>query len=89
MSETLATALLSVCEYDGTTNFFDPMCGSGTIVVEAAQIATNRVSQIHRKQGGFGFEYLHDFDSRLWQNNQDQARAAEWPAKVKIFASYI
>jgi len=89
LSETLAAALLAVCEYDGTTSFFDPMCGSGTIVVEAAQIATNRVSQIHRKQGGFGFEYLHDFDSRLWQNIQDQARAAEWPAKVKIFASDI
>jgi putative N6-adenine-specific DNA methylase len=89
LSETLAAALLAVCEYDGTTSFFDPMCGSGTIVVEAAQIATNRAALIHRKKGGFGFEYLHDFDSRLWQNIQDQARAAERPAKVKIFASDI
>ncbi len=89
LSETLAAALLAVCEYDGTTSFFDPMCGSGTIVVEAAQIATNRASLIHRKKGGFGFEYLHDFDARLWQNIQDQAHAAERPAKVKIFASDI
>ena len=58
-------------------------------MVEAAHIATNRASLIHRKKGGFGFEYLHDFDAGLWQNVQDQARAAEWPAKVKIFASDI
>ena len=89
LSETLAAALLAVCEYDGTTSFLDPMCGSGTIVVEAAHIATNRAALIHRKKGGFGFEYLHDFDARLWQNIQDQARAAERPAKVKIFASDI
>jgi putative N6-adenine-specific DNA methylase len=89
LNETLAAALLAVCEYDGTTSFFDPMCGSGTIVVEAAQIAINRAPLLHRKKGGFGFEYLHDFDSRLWQTIQDQARAAERPAKAEIFASDI
>jgi len=89
LNETLAAALLAVCEYDGTTNFFDPMCGSGTIVVEAAQIAINRAPLIHRKKGGFGFEYLHDFDPELWQTIQNQARAAERPAKVGIFASDI
>lgn len=87
LNETLAAALLAVCEYDGTTNFFDPMCGSGTIVVEAAQIAINRAPLMHREKGGFGFEYLYDFDSRLWQTIQDQARAAERPAEVGIFAS--
>ena len=89
LNETLAAALLAVCEYDGTTPFFDPMCGSGTIVVEAAQMAINRAPLIHRKKGGFGFEYLLDFDSGLWQTIQDQARAAERPAKVGIFASDI
>ena len=89
LSETLAAALLAVCEYDGTTSFLDPMCGSGTIAVEAAQIATNRASLMHRKKGGFGFEYLCDFDAGLWQNIQDQARAAERSAQVKIVASDI
>jgi 23S rRNA (guanine2445-N2)-methyltransferase len=89
LNETLAAALLSVCEYDGTTSFFDPMCGSGTIVVEAAQMAINQAPLIHRKKGGFGFEYLYDFDSRLWQTIRDQARAAERPAKAGIFASDI
>ncbi len=87
LNETLAAALLAVCEYDGTASFFDPMCGSGTIVVEAAQMAINRAPLLHRKKGGFGFEYLHDFDAGLWQTVQDQARSAERPARAGIFAS--
>jgi putative N6-adenine-specific DNA methylase len=87
LNETLAAALLAVCEYDGTTPFFDPMCGSGTIAVEAALIGSHRAPLIHRPKGGFGFEYLYDFDPRLWHTIQDQARAAERPAKVGIFAS--
>jgi putative N6-adenine-specific DNA methylase len=89
LKETLAAALLASCEYDGTISFFDPMCGSGTIAVEAAQIAINRAPLMHRKKGGFGFEYLLDFDSELWQTIQNQARAAERPAKAGIFASDI
>jgi putative N6-adenine-specific DNA methylase len=87
LKETLAAALLAVCEYDGTRPFFDPMCGSGTIVVEAAQLAINRAPLLHRKQGGFGFEHLLDFDPDLWRTIRDQARAAERPAPVGIFAS--
>jgi putative N6-adenine-specific DNA methylase len=87
LKETLAAALLAVCEYDGTTCFFDPMCGSGTIAIEAAQIAMNRAPLVHRKKGGFGFEYLLDFDPELWETILDQARRAERPAKVGIFAS--
>ena len=87
LNETLAAALLAVCEYDGTTSFLDPMCGSGTIAIEAAQLAINRAPQIHRKKGGFGFEYLYDFNPRLWRTLQDQARAAERPAKAAVLAS--
>ena len=89
LKETLAAALLAVCEYDGTTPFFDPMCGSGTIVVEAAQMAIRRAPGIHRKKGGFGFEHLLDFDPGLWQAIRDQARQAERPAPAGIFASDI
>jgi putative N6-adenine-specific DNA methylase len=89
LKETLAAALLAVCEYDGTTAFFDPLCGSGTIVVEAAQIAINRAPLLLRKKGGFGFEHLLDFDSGLWQAIRDQARSAERSAPAVIFASDI
>jgi putative N6-adenine-specific DNA methylase len=89
LNETLAAALLAVCEYDGSTNFFDPMCGSGTIVTEAAQIAINRAPRILRKKGGFGFEHLFDFDAGLWQTIQEQARAYERPPRVGLFASDV
>jgi putative N6-adenine-specific DNA methylase len=89
LKETLAAALLAVCEYDGTLPFFDPMCGSGTIVVEAALRAINRAPLLHRKMGGFGFEHLRDFDPDLWRTVQDRARAGERPAPAGIFGSDI
>jgi 23S rRNA (guanine2445-N2)-methyltransferase len=89
LKETLAAALLAICEYDGNTPFFDPMCGSGTIAVEAAMLAINRAPGILRSKGGFGFEHLLDFDSGVWQAVREQARAAERPAPAGIFASDI
>jgi putative N6-adenine-specific DNA methylase len=89
LKETLAAALLAVCEYDGTLPFLDPMCGSGTIALEAAEIAVNRAPGMLRGKGGFGFEHLLDFDSRLWQAIREQARAAERPAPAAVFASDI
>ena len=60
-----------------------------SIVVEAAMMAINRAPLFDRKKGGFGFEYLLDFDSGLWQAIRDQARVAERPAPAGIFASDI
>ncbi|MBI5584451.1 MAG: hypothetical protein HY892_11570 [Deltaproteobacteria bacterium] len=89
LKETLAAALLLVCGYDGTTAFFDPMCGSGTIAIEAALMAVNRAPGLGRKKGGFGFEHLLDFDPGLWQAVQGQARRTERPAPAGIFAADI
>ncbi len=89
LKETLAAACLAVCEYDGTIPFYDPMCGSGTIVVEAAMIAINRAPLINRPQGGFGFEYLNDFNAEVWQSVKDQARRDERPMQTTIHASDI
>ncbi len=89
LKETLAAACLAVCEYDGSIPFYDPMCGSGTIVVEAAQVAVNQAPLIHREKGGFGFEYLADFNASLWQSVRTKARSAERPMQSTIFASDI
>ncbi len=89
LKETLAAALLAVCGFDGTTAFFDPMCGGGTIALEAALLAINRAPGLNRKKGGFGLEHLLDFDPALWQAVRDQARAAERPAPAGIYASDI
>jgi putative N6-adenine-specific DNA methylase len=87
LKETLAAALLAVCGYDGNTAFFDPMCGSGTIAIEAALVAINRAPGLEREKGGFGFEQLLDFDPELWQTLREQARRAERPAPSGVYAS--
>ena len=61
--------------YDGSQAFMDPMCGSGTIAIEAAMMAVHKAPQIHRKKGEFHFEWLKDFDRDLWRVTQDRVRA--------------
>jgi len=51
--------------YDGTQHFIDPMCGSGTILIEAAMIANNIPANINRRE--FGFEHWKDFDEDLFK----------------------
>ena len=62
LKETLAAAILRYAGYDGTQPFLDPMCGSGTLAIEAAMIAVDKAPQIHRHKGEFNFEWLEDFD---------------------------
>jgi putative N6-adenine-specific DNA methylase len=89
LKETLAAALLAVCGYDGTTAFYDPMCGSGTIAIEAAQIATGTAPLLLRPKGGFGFEHLLDFNEPLWEKLRADAKAARHDPTAKIFMSDI
>jgi len=87
IKETLAAALLLVCGYDGTTPFYDPMCGGGTIAIEAAQLATGTAPLIHRSRGGFGFEHLLDFNEPLWEKLVAAAKAARHAPGAPIFMS--
>lgn len=90
LKETMAAALLRLSGYDGSMDLLDPMCGSGTIAIEAAMIATNKSCNIHRKKGQFGFEHLLDFNSNLWRGIQDQCRKEKKDLpEGKIFASDI
>ena len=89
LKETLAASLLELCEYDGTMALYDPMCGSGNIVIEGAQIALGKAPLIHRKKGEFGFEYLKDFNSRVWRDVQEEARLNNNKNPVGIYASDI
>lgn len=65
ISEVLAAGMIYLSEWTGNTNFIDPMCGSGTILIEAAMIAHNIPPNIHRKE--FGFEGWKDYDSDLFE----------------------
>lgn len=73
ISEVLAAGILLKAGWDGSRDLIDPMCGSGTFLVEAALIATNTPAGIYRK--GFGFERWtvgeNAFDQELWQDLYD------------------
>ena len=75
LKETLAAAILQFAGYDGTRPFLDPMCGSGTLAIEAAMIAVRKAPHIHRRKGEFHFEWLSDFDRALWRETQERVRA--------------
>lgn len=64
INEVLASGLLLMSEWDGLTSFLDPMCGSGTILIEAAMIACNIPANINRED--FCFMHWNDFDKDLY-----------------------
>ena len=65
LSENLALGLILLSEWDQKTTFIDPMCGSGTIPIEAALLCKNQAAGINRK---FNFQNWRDFDGKLWRN---------------------
>lgn len=69
INEVLAAGLVLLSGYDGTQHFIDPMCGSGTILIEAAMIANNIPVNINRPE--FAFEKWNDFDEDLFEKIHD------------------
>jgi len=65
MNEVLAAGLILLSDWNRIANFYDPMCGSGTLLIEAALIAHNIPANIFRDK--FGFERWKDFDEELWE----------------------
>jgi putative N6-adenine-specific DNA methylase len=69
INEVLAAGLVLLSGYTGEENFIDPMCGSGTILIEATMIACRIPANINRKH--FAFENWSDFDEDLFFIIQD------------------
>ncbi len=69
INEVFAAGLIMMTGYDGTQHFLDPMCGSGTMLIEAAMIAHNIPPNINRRE--FGFERWKDFDEELYKRIHD------------------
>jgi putative N6-adenine-specific DNA methylase len=88
LRENLAAGLLALARWQPDTAFLDPMCGSGTIVIEAALLAADRAPGLLRT---FGFQKLLWFDGPSWQRMKQLARDRERkpPAQVGIFGSDI
>ena len=88
MQETLAAAVIMASGWKGTGNFINPMCGSGTLAIEAALIALNRASGILRNN--FGFMHLKGFNEILWNDLRAQAkREAKKTLNYRIIAGDI
>lgn len=87
LKENLAAGLLQLSQWDPQEPLLDPFCGSGTIAIEAASIATNTAPGLYRK---FLFENFSDFDKDAWRDLKDDALAERnLYAKPRIFASDI
>ena len=75
ISEVLAAGMLLLAGWKGQSDFYDPMCGSGTLLIEAALIARNIAPGVFRQS--FAFEKWRDFDADLWSdiyNDDSQER---------------
>lgn len=71
LNEVLAAGMVLLTGWDRRSHFVDPMCGSGTLLIEAALIAGNIPPGVYRK--GFAFQRWKDFDAALWQRIHDSA----------------
>jgi putative N6-adenine-specific DNA methylase len=87
ISEVLAAGMILLSGWDKKSNFIDPMCGSGTIVCEAALIANNIPPGYYRKT--FGFQKWKDFDSELWENIKTEALSMQYDFENEIIGSDI
>src|SRR5260370_9273965 len=86
LNEALAAAIILLTGWNGETAFVDPMCGSGTLPIEAAWLALHRPPGLTRKH--FGFQGWMDYDIKLWTDLRDQARRGvlkELPAPILGF----
>ena len=69
INEVLAAGMLLMSGWDGRSDFLDPMCGSGTLAIEAAMIACNIPANINRKE--FAFERWKDWDADLFEKVEE------------------
>ncbi len=73
INEVLAAGMIQLTGWDKTGDFIDPMCGSGTIPIEAAMYAMNIPAGYYRKD--YSFLNWNDFDNRLWNEVKESADA--------------
>ena len=81
INEVLAAGMLLMAGWRGQSDFYDPMCGSGTLLIEAALIARNIAPGVFRSS--FAFEKWPDFDAELWSDiYNDDSREKEFNHKI-------
>ena len=85
IKENLAAGMLMLSGWQPDTPLLDPMCGAGTILLEAADMALNRAPGRGRR---FAFENYRDFDATLWQRIKAEEKSKEKPlTKLPIYGA--
>lgn len=84
INEVLAAGMLLLSGWHGQSDFMDPMCGSGTIAIEAAMIACNIPANINRRE--FAFEKWGDYDQDLFDRIVDSSLKKTKDFHYKIYA---
>lgn len=87
MMESLASATILTSTWDTNQLFINPMCGSGTLAIEAACIAANKAPGLNRDS--FGFMFLKQYDKKEWEALKEEARKLEKAPTQKIIATDI
>ena len=82
INEVLAAGIILMSGWDGKSDFFDVMCGTGTILIEAAMIAKNIAPNINRPF--FAFEKWKDWDETLYETIEDSVKSKEIDHKFRI-----
>lgn len=80
LNEVLAAGIIMLSGWDKKSTFIDPMCGSGTLLIEAAMMAQNIAPALYRRDD-FGFEKWKDFDKKTFEMvwRTAEAKAKEQP----------
>jgi putative N6-adenine-specific DNA methylase len=84
LRETLAAGVLLLLDWDGTAPLVDPLCGTGTFLLEAALLAARRAPGLQRE---FAFRFWPGYRPGLWNQLCQEARQAERPCPAVISGS--
>ncbi|MFZ4786157.1 MAG: THUMP domain-containing class I SAM-dependent RNA methyltransferase [Flavobacteriales bacterium] len=87
LNEVLAAAMVMLSEWDQNSDLYIPMCGSGTLAIEAAMMSLNIPAGWNRKQ--FGFMQWKNFDEKLWGQIRNDVSKNFKTTKPRIFASDV
>lgn len=82
LNEVLAAGMILLSGWQGDRTFVDPMCGSGTLLIEAAMFAKNMPPQLNRES--LGFMKWKNFNAKLWEDVLDKAQTAIKPLNCKV-----
>lgn len=85
INEVLAAGMVLLSGWNADRPLLDPMCGSGTLIIEAGLIATQRAPQLNREH--FGFKRWPDFDEALWAQILEAAKQRVRKSPVPILGS--